>query len=433
MADSTATTGQSETAAQPPKQGRLAKLYLGTGGFGIVGRRKTWYMITAVIMLICVGSIVFRGFTPGIEFVGGTQIQVPAQGAQGPITSDEVERVYADTFGTTPSSTQTIGSGGSKAVQIRTEALDVGELDQIKRALFDELKPIGADGEPTVNAISDSGVSGTWGDEITKQALIALAVFLVLVTIFLAVYFERWMAVAALVALTFDLTVTAGLYSLIGFEVTPATVIGLLTILGYSLYDTVVVFDKVRENTKGLLDLSRQTYPESANLALNQTLMRSINTSLTSLLPVLGLLLIGAGLLGAGTLKDLALVQAIGIVAGTLSSIFLATPALVDLKMREPAYQEQARRVESRRTLGKRTASQTARASAGLSDTASDEDDEEHQAELRKEKAVVAASAVPGRNLKKSDQRRVAGKPSGKDSGRPSGKPAGKPTGKRSR
>lgn len=430
MADSTATTEQTETTAQPPKQGRMAKLYLGTGGFGIVGRRKTWYMITAVIMLICVGSIVFRGFTPGIDFVGGTQIQVPAQGAQGPITANEVEQVYTDTFGTTPSSTQTIGSGGSKAVQIRTEALDAGELDQIKRALFDAFQPLGADGEPSANAISDSGVSGTWGDEITKQALIALAVFLVLVTIFLAVYFERWMAVAALVALAFDLTVTAGLYSLIGFEVTPATVIGLLTILGYSLYDTVVVFDKVRENTKGLLDLSRQTYPESANLALNQTLMRSINTSLTSLLPVLGLLVIGAGLLGAGTLKDLALVQAIGIIAGTLSSIFLATPVLVDLKMREPAYQEQARRVESRRTLGKRTATQTARASAGLSDT---EDDEEHEAELRKEKAVVAASAVPGRNLKKSDQRRLAGKPSGKESGRPSGKPAGKPTGKRSR
>ncbi|GAA5102205.1 protein translocase subunit SecF [Haloechinothrix salitolerans] len=422
MADSTGTTERTEAAARPAKQGRFAKLYLGTGGFGIVGRSRTWYVTAAVIMLICVGSIVFRGFTPGIEFVGGTQIQLPAQGAEGPISADEVEDVYADTFGKVPASTQLIGSGGSQSVQVRSETLDVGQIDQLKRALFDELKPIGADGEPTVNAISDSGVSGSWGDEITKQALIALAVFLVLVMIFLAVYFERWMAVAALAALVFDLTVTPGVYSLIGFEVTPATVIGLLTILGYSLYDTVVVFDKVKENTKGLLDLSRQTYPESANLALNQTLMRSINTSLTSLLPVLGLLLIGAGLLGAGTLKDLALVQAIGIVAGTLSSIFLATPVLVDLKMREPAYQEQAQRVESRRTLGKRTASQTARATAGLSDTDGDTDDEAHEAELRKEKAFVAASAVPGRNLKKSDQRRLAGKPTGKSAGKPTGK-----------
>ncbi|MPY78203.1 MAG: protein translocase subunit SecF [Actinophytocola sp.] len=426
MADSTATTEQAETVARSPKQGRLTKLYLGTGGFGIVDKSRTWYMITAVIMLICVGSIVFKGFTPGIEFVGGTQIQLPAQGAAGPITADEVEDVYADTFDGLPSSTQVIGSGGSQAVQIRSETLNVGEIDQLKRALFDQVKPIGTGGEPSVNAISDSNVSGSWGEEITTKALIALAVFLVLVTIFLAVYFERWMAVAALAALTFDLTVTAGLYSLIGFEVTPATVIGLLTILGYSLYDTVVVFDKVKENTKGLLDLSRQTYPEAANLALNQTLMRSINTSVTSLLPVLGLLLIGAGLLGAGTLKDLALVQAIGIMAGTLSSIFLATPVLVGLKMREPAYQEQARRVETRRSLGKRTGSQTARAAEGLTDAESDMDDEAHEAELRKEKAVVAASAVPGRNLKKVDQRRLAGKPQGKSSGKPSGKPSGK-------
>ena len=184
--------------------------------------------------------------------------------------------------------------------------------------------------------ISDSAVSGTWGGQITRQALIALAVFLVLVTIFLAFYFERAMAVAALVALVHDVVVTMGVYSIVGFEVTPATVIGLLTILGFSLYDTVVVFDKVKENTRGLLGLTRRTYAEAANLALNQTLMRSINTSLIAVLPVLGLMIVGVGLLGVGTLADLALVQIVGILAGARSSVLLATPILVDLKLRDP-------------------------------------------------------------------------------------------------
>jgi preprotein translocase subunit SecF len=179
-------------------------------------------------------------------------------------------------------------------------------------------------------------VSATWGGEISRQALIALVVFLGLVTVFLAVYFEPRMALAALIALVHDVLVTAGIYSLIGFEVTPASVIGLLTILGFSLYDTVVVFDKVQENTRGLLGLTRRTYAEAANLAVNQTLMRSINTSLIALLPVASLLFIGAGLLGAGTLKDLALAQLVGLASGAYSSIFVATPLLVDFKEREP-------------------------------------------------------------------------------------------------
>jgi len=157
------------------------------------------------------------------------------------------------------------------------------------------------------------------------------------------------MAVAALMALIHDVVITSGVYSIVGFEVTPATVIGLLTILGFSLYDTVVVFDKVKENTRGLLGLTRRTYGEAANLALNQTLMRSINTSLIALLPVMGLLVVGVGLLGVGTLKDLALVQLAGMAIGALSSIFLATPILVDLKMREPKYKQQAARVLARR------------------------------------------------------------------------------------
>ena len=159
-------------------------------------------------------------------------------------------------------------------------------------------------------------------------------IFLVLVVIFLSVYFEWRMAVAALVALIHDLIITVGIYALIGFTVTPATVIGVLTILGYSLYDTVVVFDKVKENTRGLTAGSRMTYSESANLAVNQTLVRSINTSIIALLPVGAILFVGSFILGAGTLKDLSLALFVGIAAGTYSSIFIATPVLARSRSR---------------------------------------------------------------------------------------------------
>ncbi len=232
---------------------------------------------------------------------------------------------------------------------MRTEALDSGETFAATKAVFDTFQPVGADGVASRDVISVSAVSASWGSEITTQALIALAVFLVLVTIFLIVFFERAMAVGGLVALVHDVTVTAGVYSIVGLELTPATVIGLLTILGFSLYDTVVVFDKVRENTRALLGLTRRTYAEAANLAVNQTLMRSINTSLIAVLPVLGLLVIGVGLLGVGVLADLALVLMVGILAGVVSSIFLATPICVDIKMLDPRYQQQAARVAARR------------------------------------------------------------------------------------
>ena len=177
-------------------------------------------------------------------------------------------------------------------------------------------------------------MSSTWGGQITKKAVIALVVFLVLVSLYITVRYERYMAISALTTMCFDLTVTAGVYSLVGFEVTPATVIGLLTILGFSLYDTVIVFDKVEENTHGFQHTNRRTFAEWANLAINQTFMRSINTSLISVLPVLALMVVAVWLLGVGTLKDLALVQLVGIIVGTYSSIFFATPLLVTLRER---------------------------------------------------------------------------------------------------
>lgn len=416
------TTTSSERGAH--KVSIFQRLYVGNGALDIVGKRKIAYICFAVLFAVCIGSLTFKGFNFGIEFVGGTQIEMPARGENGVISEDDAKKVYTDAMGSEPDQAQLVGSGGTATVQLRAETLDPGEVDKAKRALFDAFKPIGADGNASRAAISDSAVSGSWGGEISRQAIIALIVFLILVTVFLALYFERWMAVAALAALFHDIIVTAGLYSLSGLEVTPATVIGLLTILGFSLYDTVVVFDKVKENTRGLLHLTRRNYAEAANLALNQTFMRSINTSVIAMLPVLGLMVIGYVLLGSGVLMDLALVQLIGMAAGVVSSLYLATPLLVDLKMREPAYREQADRVRLRRQNRER------KGGAATEDEVEFSDDESLQSEMRQERAYAAASAVPARTLRKTDQRKgAAAKPAAK----PTGKPTGKPSGKRKR
>lgn len=406
------------------KESVFHRLYTGTGAFDVVGKRKRLYVIFALLILVCVGSIVFRGFNLGIDFTGGTRISLPAQGANGSISVSQVEDVFKDTLGQEPAATQTVGTGNASTIQIRSETLNNDQVDKLKAALFEKFQPLNSSNQPSERSISDSAVSASWGGEISQQALIALGVFLVLVTIFLAMYFERWMAVAALAALVHDIVVTAGVYSIVGFEVTPATVIGLLTILGFSLYDTVVVFDKIKENTRGLLGLTRRTYAEAANLALNQTLMRSINTSLIAVLPVLGLLVVGVGLLGVGTLQDLALVQLTGIIAGALSSIALATPILVDLKMREPKFQQQAARVKARReNLARKAAERDVTGEAAIheDDDTPSTDDESLEAELREERALAAANSVPARNAKSTEAQR-RGRPTGKHPGRPSGK-----------
>lgn len=385
------------------KESVLHRLYTGTGAFDIIGNRKRWYLFFAVLLLVCIGTMGIKGFNFGIDFEGGTKIQMPAASAQGMIETDQVQDVFQDVLGQPAETVQAVGAGDSQSIQIRTESLSVPEISQVKDALFDRLQPLGVDGQPNPQSISDSAVSGTWGGEITQQALIALGVFLALVAVFLAFYFEKWMAVAALLALLHDVVVTSGIYAILGFEVTPSTVIGLLTILGFSLYDTVVIFDKVKENTRGLLGLTRRTYPEAANLALNQTLMRSINTSIVALLPVLGLLVIGAGVLGVGVLRDLALVQFVGMIAGVISSVLLATPLLVDFKMREPKYWEHEEKVRQRRERG------TAKAAPATESSGEDEANEE--------RAMAAASSTG----KRTEARRSTNRPAGK-SGRPTGK-----------
>ncbi|MGW7538158.1 protein translocase subunit SecF [Amycolatopsis sp. NPDC054798] len=380
-------------ASSSKKESFFHRLYVGTGAVDIVGSRKRWYLFFALLLLVCIGSMIFRGFNVGIEFEGGTQIQLPAHGTHGQITQDQVIKSFNAALGEAPAETQTVGTGNASTIQTRSETLTADQVAKVKKQIFEDLGPIGSNGKSSEQAISDSAVSASWGDEISRQALIALAVFLVAVVIFLAIYFDTRMAFAALISLLHDIVVTAGVYSLVGFEVTPATVIGLLTILGFSLYDTVVVFDKVRENTRGLLGLSRRTYAEAANLALNQTLMRSFNTAFIALLPILGLLIVGYILLGSGTLQDLALVQLTGTLVGVLSSVALATPLLVDFKMRDPQYKQQAERVAARRA-------KAAKREAAADDEFDANDDEQLAAELRREKALSAAAGVPARHPK---------------------------------
>ncbi|MGH3492684.1 MAG: protein translocase subunit SecF [Sciscionella sp.] len=403
------------TAPSKPNGSLVHRLYTGSGAFDLVGKRKRFYAAFGLLVIICLISIIFRGFNFGIEFKGGTQIQMPAQGANGVISVQAAKSTFRQALGYEADSVQLVGRGSSASLQIVTNSLNVRDTARVETALFSSLKPIDQTGVPSQNAISDTAVSGTWGSDISRQAVIALVVFLVLVAAFLTFYFERWMAVAALVALANDLIVTAGVYSIVGLDVNPATVVGLLTILGFSLYDTVVVFDKVRENTRGLLNLTRRSYPEAANLALNQTLMRSINTSLIALLPVIGLLVAGQFLLGGGTLGDLALVQLIGMLSGAMSSIFLATPLLVNLKMRERPFQEHAAKVAARRASVARRRAATA---AGYDPDAEDldtSDDEELQRALREERAFAAAAVVPGRTGKGPESRKTA-RPTGKSS-----------------
>ncbi|MBF6212867.1 protein translocase subunit SecF [Nocardia puris] len=357
MSNSQTTPSMVEDAQSPsgpgraPEHGFFNRLYTGTGAIDVIGRRRFWYTVCAVMVLISLGSIVFRGFSFGIDFEGGSRIQFPA----GTATTEQIETVYHDALGTDPVTVQSVGSGSTATMLIRSEALDQSQVERLNAALFEAFQPLDRDGNPSVAAISTSDVSETWGDQVTRKALIALVVFLVLAALYIAVRFERDMAIAAMASLFFDVVVTAGVYSLVGFEVTPATVIGILTILGFSLYDSVIVFDKVEENTRGIEHLNRRTYAEQANLAVNQTFMRSINTTVIGVLPIVGLMVIAVWMLGVGTLKDLALVQLVGLMVGTFSSIFLGTPLLVSIKERWGPIAAHTKKVQAKRSGAAKT------------------------------------------------------------------------------
>jgi preprotein translocase subunit SecF len=310
------------------------RLYTGETSFDFIGKRRRWYSISAIFILLSIGALVIQGLHLGIEFKGGSSYTVNKSGIS-------VEQARASVSGAGIPGEIIVQKIGNDKVRIQTGALTAEQSKAVEASLT---QTFGV----TLESIDTQLVGPSWGKEITKKALYGLFAFLLVIMLFLAMAFEPKMAISAIVAVVHDVFITVGIYALVGFDVTPATVIGFLTILGYSLYDTVVVFDKVRENTKSVAAVGKVTYSQAANLAVNQTIVRSANTSLIALLPVGSILFVGAGLLGAGTLKDLSLALFIGLAVGTYSSIFIAPPFLASLREREPAMQALAKRVNSR-------------------------------------------------------------------------------------
>jgi preprotein translocase subunit SecF len=310
------------------------RLYRGDTSIDFIGMRRRWYAFSGVLIIASALALSIQGLHLGIEFKGGseftiTKTDISLLDARAAVASTQIP---GDTI---------IQKLGTNKIHVQTTPLSVAQSNQVQDALAAKFGV-------SANTIDTQIVGPSWGKEITRKALYGLFGFLIVVLLYLAMAFEPKMAIAAIIAVIHDVFITVGIYALVGFDVTPATVIGLLTILGYSLYDTVVVFDKVRENTRTITSGSRMTYSQAANLAVNQTLVRSFNTSLIALLPVASILFVGAGLLGAGTLKDLSLALFIGLATGTYSSIFIATPILARLREREPAMQALAKRVSAR-------------------------------------------------------------------------------------
>lgn len=313
------------------------KLYSGEKSIDFIGKRKIWYAVAAVVVALSVIIPLTKGFTFGIEFRGGSEFRVTSVAAQGTkIAEDAVHAV-------TPESQPIITTIGTQDLRIQTEKLTDVQAESIRQSLAAAYKV-------DSSAVSSSFIGPSWGQEITNKAITGLVWFVALAAVLMALYFRTVkMSIAAILALLHDLIVTAGIYGALGFEVTPAAVIGFLTILGYSLYDTVVVFDKIRENTFEVEHSETATFAERVNLAINQTLVRSINTSVVAVLPVSAILFIGAVFLGAGTLKDIALSLFIGIIVGTYSTIFIAAPAYSHLREGEKLYADAAKKVLANR------------------------------------------------------------------------------------
>ncbi|MBC7276566.1 protein translocase subunit SecF [Nocardioides sp.] len=318
------------------------ELYTGERSFDFVGRRILWYVISAVVLVIVTGGLMLQGgLNLGIDFTGGTRYTVTVQQADQEL-ADELRSAVGDTD-VTAADGATVRTAGGESIVIETKAIaDGSEADQ------SIIEAITATADVPEDDISRTGIGPSWGERVATKAGLALGIFLVGVVLFIWIYFREWkMSVAAVVALFHDVLLTVGVYAIIGFEVSPATVTGFLTILGYSLYDTVVVFDKVKENTRNL-SLKKQTYAQAANLAVNQTLVRSINTTIVGLLPVVAILYVSAVQLGTSSLKDISLVLFVGMAVGTYSSIFIATPLLVHLKSREKDVVDAEKRAEAR-------------------------------------------------------------------------------------
>ncbi|HSB85763.1 MAG TPA: protein translocase subunit SecF [Ilumatobacteraceae bacterium] len=310
-----------------PRRGLGGRLYHGETAIDFYGRRWWGLIGSALLLVVTVISLIFSGLNLGLDFKGGVAWEVPSQNL-----SAEAARGVLDANG--------VGSTNAK-VQERTSAsgsvlvLQVGDQSVEKRQQVQEA--LAAAAQVDADQVSVTSVSSTWGRSITEKAVRALIIFLILVAAFIAWRLEWRMALAAIIAMIHDVLISVGVYSLFGFEVTPATVVAFLTILGFSLYDTIVVFDKVKENTKHYATM-RLPYADVINVSMNQVLMRSINTSIAAVLPVLSLLVLGAEILGAVTLREFALAMLVGLVTGSYSSIFIASPLLAMIKEREPRF-----------------------------------------------------------------------------------------------
>ncbi len=336
-------TSVAPAPATEPKKKKMSfahRLWIGEISYDFVGHARWWYIISGVLILVSIVSLIARGgLELGIEFRGGSDFTVSA--AVTSTTEDDFRQAVLDS-GVGDMNGVTVTTIGSGRVSIETRALDVADQIQVREAIAETAGT-------TSDKVDYQQIGASWGKQVTQQAGIALVVFLVLVSLGFSIYFRDWKkALSAIVALVHDMIITVGIYALVGFTVTPATLTGLLTILGYSLYDTVVVFDKVRENTANLDDY-RETYAEAANHSVNQVLIRSINTTIIGVLPVAAILFAGAFILGSGPLEDIGLALFVGMIIGAYSSIFIATPLLVHLRMAEPEMKQQAERVARRR------------------------------------------------------------------------------------
>lgn len=313
----------SDDAPQVKKASLAHKLYHGETTIDFVGRRNIWFIVSAVVIAAGLLSMLTQGLNYGIDFKGGTSWEVPAPGVSVAQARDAVRP-----FGLGDATIQTVGDN---RIRVAAGNETPENQEKISQALADLAKV-------DRSQVSVNDVGPSWGKAVTDKARNALVVFFILISLYISLRFEWKMAAAALAAVVHDILVTVGVYSISRFEVTPATVVAFLTILGYSLYDTIVVFDKVEENTKGLAATGRFTYSDTVNLSMNQVLMRSLNTSIVAIMPIVSILVIGAGVLGATTLKDFGLALLIGLLTGAYSSIFVASPILAMLKEREPRY-----------------------------------------------------------------------------------------------
>jgi preprotein translocase subunit SecF len=344
----------STTTTRPPafptKRGALGRLYHGETRIDFIGRTKVWFAISALFLTVGFASLFLKGLNLGIDFEGGAVFELPSSSLSVTDVRDTV-----GPLGVGEAKVQELNGSSGRFVRVQTPSLSPGKAQEVQQALATKA------GLPA-EEVSRNEVGPSWGNEISNKARNALIVFLIVITGYIALRFEWKMAVPTLAALVHDILMTVGIYSLSGLEVTPATVVALLTILGYSIYDGIVVFDKVHENTRLVSASSGMTYSDMVNLSLNQTLMRSLNTSIAALLPITSLLVIGSVLLGATTLEEFGLALLIGLASGAYSSLFIASPLLAIMKEREPRYIDLRRRMTSRGSRSEQRASASSQA-----------------------------------------------------------------------